>query len=39
MAIWRQAGRAFQAHVYIGPRASDELKRDVRSILNSIQVH
>lgn len=39
MAIWRQAGRAFQAHVYIGPRASDELKRDVRSILNSVQVH
>lgn len=38
MAIWRQHGRAFQAHVYIGPRASDELKRDVRSILNSIQV-
>jgi hypothetical protein len=37
-ATWRQHGRAFQAHVSIGPRASDELKRDVRSILNSIQV-
>jgi hypothetical protein len=37
-ATWRQQGRAFQAHVYIGPRASDELKRDVRSILNSIRV-
>jgi hypothetical protein len=37
-ATWRQAGRAFQAHIYIGPRASEELQRDVRSILNSIQV-
>jgi hypothetical protein len=37
-ATWRQHGRAFQAHVYIGQRASDELKRDVRSILNSIEV-
>lgn len=37
MAAWQQGGRAFQAHVYIGPRASDELVRDVRSILSSIQ--
>jgi hypothetical protein len=38
MATWREHGRAFQAHVYLGPRASDELQRDARSILNSIQV-
>jgi hypothetical protein len=38
MAIWKEHGRVFQAHVYIGPRASDELRRDVRSILNSIRV-
>jgi hypothetical protein len=38
MATWQEDGRAFQAHVYIAPRASDELKRDVRSILNSIRV-
>lgn len=38
MAIWRQAGRVFQAHVYLGPRASEQVRQDVRSILNSIQV-
>ena len=38
MATWREHGRAFQAHVYIGPRTTDQLKRDLRSILNSIQV-
>jgi hypothetical protein len=38
MAAWQEHGRAFQAHVYVGPRAGYELKRDVRSILNSIRV-
>jgi hypothetical protein len=38
MATWQEQGRAFQAHVYLGPRASDALERDVRSILNSIRV-
>jgi hypothetical protein len=36
MAHWQDHGRAFQAHVYIGPRASAQLREDVRSILNSI---
>jgi hypothetical protein len=34
---WRDRGRAFQAHVSLGPRASDALLDEVRSILNSIQ--
>jgi len=38
MARWRQDGRDFQAHVYLGPRAGDERMKEVRSILNSIQV-
>jgi hypothetical protein len=38
MATWREHGRAFQAHVYLGPRTSDQVQRDARSILNSIQV-
>jgi hypothetical protein len=37
MVRWRDHGRAFQAHLYVGSRASDELKRDAISILNSIQ--
>jgi hypothetical protein len=37
-ATWREQGRAFQAHVYMGPRSGDQLERDARSILNSIQV-
>jgi hypothetical protein len=36
-ATWQERGRAFQAHVYIGARASDRLRHDVASILNSIQ--
>jgi hypothetical protein len=35
--IWQDRGRAFQAHVYIGVRASDARRRDAASILNSIQ--
>jgi hypothetical protein len=38
MVRWRENGRAFQAHVFVGPSAGDALKRDVNSILNSIQV-
>jgi len=38
MVTWREGGRAFQAHVYLGPRASPQLEDDARSILNSIQV-
>jgi hypothetical protein len=38
MVRWREGGRAFQAHVYLGSRASPQLERDARSILNSIQV-
>ena len=38
MVAWQERGRAFQAHVYLGPRAGPRLERDVRSILNSIQV-
>jgi hypothetical protein len=34
---WKDRGRVFQAQVYLGPRASDALQRDVSSILNSIQ--
>ena len=30
---WQERGRAFQAHVYIGARASDRLRRDVASVL------
>jgi hypothetical protein len=37
MVRWRDHGRAFQAHLYLGPRAGDQLKRDAVSILNSIQ--
>lgn len=37
MVAWQDGGRAFQAHVFLGRRASDELRRDVLSILNSIQ--
>ena len=37
VATWRDRGRAFQAHVYIGPRAGDQLRRDVSSILSSVQ--
>jgi hypothetical protein len=35
--IWQDRGRAFQAHAYIGAHASDRLRHDVTSILNSIQ--
>jgi hypothetical protein len=38
MVTWQERGRAFQAHAYIGARATDALKQDVRSILNSIRV-
>jgi hypothetical protein len=38
MVTWQERGRAFQAHIYLGPRAGPALERDVRSILNSIQV-
>jgi hypothetical protein len=38
MVSWRQNGRALQAFVYLGRRASPELEREARSILNSIQV-
>jgi hypothetical protein len=38
MVAWHENGRAFQAHVFAGPRASDALMRDARSVLNSIQV-
>jgi hypothetical protein len=34
---WQDRGRVFQAHVYIGARANDQLRRDVASVLNSIQ--
>ena len=34
---WQERGRAFQAHVYLGARASDRLRRDVASVLNSIR--
>jgi hypothetical protein len=37
MVRWRDGGRAFQAHVYLGERAGAALERDARSILNSIQ--
>jgi hypothetical protein len=37
MVRWRDHGRAFQAHVYFGPDATSDLKRDAMSILNSIQ--
>jgi hypothetical protein len=38
MVAWHENGRAFQAHVFVGPSASDALKSDALSILNSIQV-
>jgi hypothetical protein len=38
MVRWRERGRVFQAHVYLGPRAGPRLERDAQSILNSIQV-
>jgi hypothetical protein len=38
MVTWQERGRAFQAHAYVGPRASATLRRDVESILNSIRV-
>jgi hypothetical protein len=37
MVTWRDHGRAFQANVYLGARASDRLRRDAVSILNSIR--
>jgi hypothetical protein len=38
MARWRQGGRAFQAHLNLGPRASEELLDEARSIVNSITI-
>jgi hypothetical protein len=38
MARWRQGGRAFQAHLILGPRASEELLDEARSIVNSITI-
>jgi hypothetical protein len=38
MVAWQEKGRAFQAHAFVGPSASDALKRDARSVLNSIHV-
>jgi hypothetical protein len=37
MVAWQDRGRAFQAHVYFGPRATAGVRRDALSILNSIQ--
>jgi hypothetical protein len=37
MVRWRDGGRVFQAHVYLGPRASDGLRQDAASIVSSIQ--
>jgi hypothetical protein len=37
MVAWRDGGRPFQAHVYFGERASEQLLRDAVSILNSIR--
>ena len=37
MVRWQDHGRGFQAHVFLGPRASARLREDARSILNSIQ--
>ena len=34
---WRDRGRAFQAHVYLGERASDRLRREAASVVNSIE--
>jgi hypothetical protein len=37
MVRWKDKGRVFQAHIYLGPRAGGELQDDVMSVLNSIQ--
>jgi hypothetical protein len=34
---WQDHDRVFQAHVYIGARASNQLRHEVTSVLNSIQ--
>jgi hypothetical protein len=35
---WREAGRAFQAHVYLGPRAGAAGRRDVLAVLDNLRV-
>ena len=37
MVRWKDRGRVFQAHVYLGAGASDQLQQDATSVLNSIQ--
>jgi hypothetical protein len=38
MVRWREGDRIFQAHLSLGPDASDELLSEARSILNSVRV-
>jgi len=38
MVRWRDGNRIFQAHLRLGPEASDDLLSEARSIVNSIRV-